>query len=83
MQAPGAFDGLLDRSSQWRASGELAQGGIAVEADQHGRAPGAADGLDPFGRRSENQAWNPQPGRFALDAARVGQYGGGVQLQRK
>ena len=75
--------GQLGRPRRRRAGGELANGGVAIQAHEHRRAAGAADGLDPFGRGPQDQARDAEPGRLALDAAGIGEDGGGMQLQRQ
>jgi len=73
-----AFGSIVRRSGV-----QLAPGGLPVQADQHGRAVGPADRLDPFGRRAQDQARHAEPGGLALHPAGIGHDRRGVELQRE
>ena len=60
---------------------ELSTRPFGIEADDDHGAVRAGDGLDPFGRAPQHEARDAQPGRLALDAARVGDDGCRVELQ--
>ena len=58
-------------------------GPLRVEPDDHHPPAGLRDRLDPLGRVAQDQARHAEPGRLALDAARVGQDGRRVELERE
>ena len=55
--------------------------GRPVEPDDDHPAARIGDRLDPLRRRAEDEARDAEPGRLALDPARVGQHRGGVELE--
>ena len=67
----------------WSEPSQTVGGARTVESDDDHPAVGCGDRFHPFRGRPEDQARSAQPGRLALDPARIGHDGRRMQLERE